>query len=382
MAFERLGDHIVCHWTENGDTHDATVPLPPTAFQTGKNTLAVEVHQSTPSIGDASFDAELSLTQSTDGPPGVAIDRNTWVRARTRNSAGTVWSALDEALFLVDAPAVSPGDVVISELNFNPPGIAQEEFIELQNVSSRAVNLRGCRFMDGIDYAFSDVQDVFMAPGQRLVIVADYLGFQAKYGLDIPVTGRFFGSLDNGGEKLTLVKPDGTGLLLLTYDDATPWPTGTDGGGNTLVRRDGADPASNAASWRASAVAGGTPGGKDTLPFNGNPDTDADGDGLSAWAEYAFGTSDSDSSAGNTLHATTTAAASGTLNLTYQRALAAEAVRYVIETSGNLTDWAPPAAAPVLVSQVQNSSGTIQETWTIMGLPSVKTFVRLRLAKQ
>ena len=33
VEFERVGDRVVCHWTENGDTHDATVPLPPTAFR-------------------------------------------------------------------------------------------------------------------------------------------------------------------------------------------------------------------------------------------------------------------------------------------------------------------------------------------------------------
>ncbi len=33
VEFERAGDRVVCHWTENGDTHDATVPLPPTAFR-------------------------------------------------------------------------------------------------------------------------------------------------------------------------------------------------------------------------------------------------------------------------------------------------------------------------------------------------------------
>ena len=314
-------------------------------------------------------------------PNGVAINRNTLIRARTRNSAGTAWSALDEAFFLVDSPVVSSGDVVISELHFNPAGIAQEEFVELQNISSHAVNLRGCRFAEGISYEFPENRDVFLAPGQRMVLVADFPGFHAKYGLDIPVAGRFFGNLNNGGEKLTMVKSDGSGVLVLTYDDAAPWPAGGDGGGNTLVRREGADrvSASAAAGWRISAQAGGSPGGKDTVPFSGNPDADADSDGLSAWAEYAFGTSDSDPAAGNTLQAT--ALSPGRLKLTFQRALNAEAVSYLIETSENLADWLPPAAAPVLLSQAQNVPGTILETWEIALPFPAMAFVRMRLTK-
>ena len=48
VEFERVGDRIVCHWTENGDTHDAAVPLPPTAFRTILARIAVFCNEFSP----------------------------------------------------------------------------------------------------------------------------------------------------------------------------------------------------------------------------------------------------------------------------------------------------------------------------------------------
>ena len=351
--------------------------LPPAAFQAGKNTLAVELHQSAPNSSDASFDADLTITRTTTGPTGVPINANTWLRARTRN--GTVWSALDEAFFQVDPLPVAPGDVVVSELNYHPNGVGREEFVELQNISPRAVNLRGCRFSEGFTYVFSDTQDVLLAPGQRMVLVEDFPGFQEKYGLGVAVAGRYFGSLANEGEMLALTAANGDALFRLAYADATPWPAGADGAGGTLVRRD--SNAAGAAGWRISAQAGGSPGGKDTVPFAGIPGADADGDRLTAWAEYALGTSDADASAGSgALQAN--AAANGTLNVSFRRNLRAEDVTYLIETSVNLSNWSAPAIPPVLLSQVENADGTVTETWEVPVSPApAGTFARLRLSR-
>ena len=75
-------------------------------------------------------------------------------RLKCRAKDGTTWSALNETFFQVGSAPIQPGDVVISELNFDPAGPDDAEFVELANVSTQAVNLRGTRFVEGIRYAF------------------------------------------------------------------------------------------------------------------------------------------------------------------------------------------------------------------------------------
>src|SRR5439155_6980400 len=162
-----------------------------------------------------------------------AITRNTVLKCRAKD--GAQWSALNEAFFQVEPSALDPGEVVVTELNFNPPGEDGAEFVELANLSTRAVNLRGARFVEGIDYTFPDNRDTLLAPGRRLVLVNDLFRFQQRYGLDVPVAGIFAGNLSNGGERLTLTTPSNNVVSSFHYDVAQPWPTGANGGGFSLV---------------------------------------------------------------------------------------------------------------------------------------------------
>ena len=98
----------------------------------------------------------------------TAMTANTWLRARAKS--GATWSALNEAFYTV-TPLVL-GDVVFSEIHYNPMGDDDSEFIELWNRTAHAVNLRGAKFTAGIDYAFPHNRDVPLAPGGRLVLVA------------------------------------------------------------------------------------------------------------------------------------------------------------------------------------------------------------------
>jgi len=48
-------------------------------------------------------------------------------------------------------------------LNYDPARTGAE-FVELVNLSSRAINLRGARFLEGITYSFPDNRDTLLAP--------------------------------------------------------------------------------------------------------------------------------------------------------------------------------------------------------------------------
>ena len=94
-----------------------------------------------------------------------------------------------------------------------------------------------------------------------MVVVEDIAAFTFRYGTAIPIAGQWSGGLSNAGEQLTLLV-NGQVLQQFIYDDG--WHTSTDGTGPSLEIVNSADPELNnwavAASWRASALDGGTPG--------------------------------------------------------------------------------------------------------------------------
>ncbi len=333
-------------------------PIAATFFKTGDNVVAVELHQSGPTTSDASFDLELTAISNSGNSGGDAIpllDRNTILFTRTKN--GAQWSALSTAFFQVGDRAVGPGDVVVSELSFNPAGPDESEFIELQNISQRAVNLRGCRFTNGVEYAFSEYRDQLLASGQRLVLVRDLFAFQQRYGIDVPVGGIFKGRLDNGGESIAFVDAQGGWISGFTYDGAHPWPVDADGHGRTLVLARPELDLSNPLAWRSSATTNGSPGGSDTLRFTGTPDADADRDGWNSVLEYAMGASDQDvTSPGNLLPKFR---ADGMVVLELSRNPAADDVTLWVEWSTDLSEWTETTRH----SQRVVEGGHFREVW-------------------
>ncbi|MBN8247507.1 MAG: chitobiase/beta-hexosaminidase C-terminal domain-containing protein, partial [Verrucomicrobia bacterium] len=134
--------------------------ISPELLRPGANLLAVELHQSSGTSSDASFDLELSVETAGDVPdPDLpALTRNTLLQSRALQ--GGQWSALHTAFFQADPLPVAPGDVVVSELFCAPPGGGDDgEFVELANRSEHAVNLRGARFVEGIGYRFPESWD-------------------------------------------------------------------------------------------------------------------------------------------------------------------------------------------------------------------------------
>jgi hypothetical protein len=266
--------------------------------------------------------------------------------------------------------------VVVSELNFNPAGDDGSEFVELANLSPRAVNLRGARFTEGIDFTFPGARDTLLAPGQRLVLVNDLFRFQQRYGLEIPVAGIFAGTLSNGGERLTLATAAGATVCSFQYDGARPWPTGADGGGYTLVLAHPQLGLDNPAAWRTSSTTNGTPGGSDATVFAGDAMADADADGLPAIFEYALGTSDSDASSGPGA-ITYELDDQGRFIITFPRNLRADDMTLTVERSGDLTAWLPAT----LISTRSMDDGRAIETWGVAVVDSGQQFLRLRVER-
>lgn len=127
------------------------------------------------------------------------------------------------------------GPIVLTEIHYHPERDDESEFIELTNAGTTDVELEGwC--IDGIDHCF-DSQT--LAPGEFVV------------------TEDFDGSLDNGGEQITVLGPDGRVRDQLDYDDRGIWPAIADGHGASLQRRDVATGHGGPGNWSATTPSPG-----------------------------------------------------------------------------------------------------------------------------
>jgi len=287
--------------------------------------------------------------EATLTPPALATrpDRTYRARVRHQDNSGrwSHWSA--PVQFQSTAPDIDllQQNLVISEIMYNSAGDDAVEFIELFNTGTVALDLTNVRFTKGVDFDFSEGTTI--APGSYLVVVKNRAAFEAKYPGGIAIADGQYddSSLSNGGETLKLA----LGTLAIhefDYDDDSPWNTSADGEGHSLILSHtidniGAHPLDPlghgiATNWRASNVAGGSPGqGDPTDTLAGLPDANLDSDGANALMEHALGTSDSTS---NAIPLVVTVV-NGEPSLTFPVNSLADDVSYFVETSADLEIW-------------------------------------------
>ena len=218
------------------------------AFDAAAN--GVSFGRYTNSAGKVDFVAASSRTFGVDNP--VSVDQFRTGKG-ARNAAALV------------------GPIIFNELMFYPPLIGGLEDDTL-NEYHRVVQHHGggCRLFDpsfptntwqiqgGVDYRFPP--DVTLAAGSFLLLVnfdpaidlTALAEFRARYPLiaTVPIFGPYSGHLANGGERLTLYRPDAPQLPphpdagfvpsvsveQIDYVDAAPWPSGAGGTGSSLQR--------------------------------------------------------------------------------------------------------------------------------------------------
>jgi len=143
------------------------------------------------------------------------------------------------------------GSLVINEIHFNPasPGSG---FVEIANLSNTtAWDLSGWE-LDGVGFTFPS--GTLLAPGGFGVVAADLAAFRAAHGTTVIPFGVFPGRLQDGGERLRLVRPASATTPQrviddLRYDGEPPWPTNAAGRGPSLQLIDARQDNRRPANW-------------------------------------------------------------------------------------------------------------------------------------
>ncbi|MCU0780636.1 MAG: lamin tail domain-containing protein, partial [Akkermansiaceae bacterium] len=249
---------------------------------TGQNLIAAEVHNSSATSSDISFDLEL-IGSSTASGPSVTINSPTTLKARAL--VGTEWSAVNEATFyLTGTQPASAANLTLTEIHYHPEGSGQgdAEFLEFTNTGETAINLDGVRIVSGVVFSFP--QDIFLLPGERLVVAKDQSLFDARYRQvsspwyfpNIRLAGLYTGSLSNAGEEIAVRDANNAAIFSFRYDDEGAWPGRADERGSSLeLSAPAAAPGTlaekslylgNPANWRPSAEFHGSPGRQGSGP--------------------------------------------------------------------------------------------------------------------
>lgn len=187
--------------------------------------------------------------------------------------------------------------LVISEVMYNPRPDAFDgtgaplsnnhlEYVEILNTTASAMDLSNAGLSEGVSYRFP--ASTTISSGERVVVVPfnpafntdERTRFLTRYGIqdgEVRLFGPWTGSLNNGGEGVSLVDGIGNTFFEFTYNDAGDWPLRAAGRGSSLELVDPtAVPAgvANAAAyvndpthWRASTELDGSPGAAGVGPL-------------------------------------------------------------------------------------------------------------------
>ncbi|MBN2585778.1 MAG: lamin tail domain-containing protein [Candidatus Fermentibacteraceae bacterium] len=140
-----------------------------------------------------------------------------------------------------------PGDLVISEIMYNPDGTTMGpdellEWVELYNAGDETVDLDGMILSDSSNQLVLD--DYLIQPGEYVVVAASSGAFMDLYGPDIPIVewNGDWTKLRNSGDQISLSTSDGTIIESVIFSDGWGRDNGSgspaDGDGSTLERID------------------------------------------------------------------------------------------------------------------------------------------------
>ena len=166
-------------------------------------------------------------------------------------------------------------DIVIDELMADPApqvGLPNNEWIELRNTSVVAINLQGFRLSDLTGQSGTMPSYVLKPDSFVIVCTGSAVTAMSAFGPTISVTS--FPSLDNNGDQVSLISPQGKIIHAVNYNIIWYHNELKKDGGWTLEMIDTKNPCSGFTNWTASTdLKGGTPGKKNAADASNSDKT-------------------------------------------------------------------------------------------------------------
>ena len=359
--------------------------VPSSSFVDGVNNLAVEIHNSSPNSSDISFDlilrGEVDMSKGNRITAPIILNNPLMMRARAYDPIKEEWSALNEAFFSIGSVPANASNFIITEFHYHPEDPSSEnelavsadrddyEFIEFLNTDSSPIDLSNVYFKKGINFTFPD--NTILDAREYLLLVRDRKAFETRYGVSKVQIYEYKGRLSNDGEQLHVINNESEDILNFIYNDQIPWPKVADGGGSSLILSGEAfnDPS----SWVASPNQGGSPGEAETETITyaewalrnavqGGPEDDDDGDNVSNYLEYYFGSSpDLATDAPFADARIQRIGGSNYLTLSFPRNLLTGG-SFEVQLSSDLRIWTTDPAMFETISNFDNGDGTAEVT--------------------
>ena len=158
-------------------------------------------------------------------------------------------------------------DIVIDELMADPTpqvGLPNNEWIELKNTSSTAINLQGFKLSDLTGTSGAMPSFILKPDSFVIVCTSSAVAAMSAFGTTISVTS--FPSLDNDADQISLTSLQGKIIHAVSYDVGWYKNELKKDGGWTLEMIDTKNPCSGFNNWKASIdIKGGTPGKKNSV---------------------------------------------------------------------------------------------------------------------
>lgn len=166
-------------------------------------------------------------------------------------------------------------DVVIDEIMADPTpqiGLPNNEWIELKNTTTSAINLQNWRIGDATGQ--SGPMPGFTLQPDSFVIVCTASAFAAMSAFGTTISVTSFPSLDNDGDQLFLRAANGRTIHAVSYTAGWYQNEVKKDGGWTLEMIDTKSPCAGSSNWKASVnTTGGTAGKKNSIDAINNDAT-------------------------------------------------------------------------------------------------------------